>query len=266
MQFVVCLNTLGQDREFTQDEILFAQRTIRDFAKAWEHIEHKNLEHDVFLRIASIEHDTDYKKTKEPLDNAELEKKVEESIVPKEGDDPMEEDLKVQTQKRTRHKLMTRAFFFDDKAPKPKGFRETTSVSIEGGASYMPLSGNQWRDAILTFGKFHVIKMPKVFQALFYMLGYKREDICERDTNKIEWKKARQILLGPSLDGSDFFKRIGDYNPFGPKEDSYTLYQKLRFLRKSLRKHEQEAEKIEEYSIPLSKLFKWMLYSIELRA
>lgn len=108
--------------------------------------------------------------------------------------------------------------------------------------------------------------MPKVFQALFYLLGYTREDICERDTNKIEWKKARQILLGPNQDGAEFFKRIGDYNPFGPKEENFTLYQKLRFLKRTLKKHEQEIEKIEEYSIPLSKLFKWMLYSIELRA
>lgn len=72
------------------------------------------MEHDVFLRLASIEHDADYKKTKEPVDNADLEKRVEESILSKEGDDPVEEDVKVQTQKRTRHKLMTRAFFFDD--------------------------------------------------------------------------------------------------------------------------------------------------------
>jgi hypothetical protein len=32
IQFVVCLNTLGQDREFTADEIKFAQRTVRDYA------------------------------------------------------------------------------------------------------------------------------------------------------------------------------------------------------------------------------------------
>jgi hypothetical protein len=44
--------------------------------------------------------------------------------------------------------------------------------------------------------------MPKVFQALFYLLGYTREEICERDTNKIEWKKARQILLGSNEDGA----------------------------------------------------------------
>ena len=76
----------------------------------------------------------------------------------------------------------------------------------------------------MTFGKYHVIKMPKVFQALFYLLGYTREDICERDTNKIEWKKARQILLGPNQDGAEFFKRIGEYNPFGPNEGHFTLY------------------------------------------
>jgi hypothetical protein len=76
------------------------------------------------------------------VDNADLEKRVEESIVAKEGDDPMEEDVKLQTQKRTRHKLMTRAFFFDDKAPKAKGFREHTSVQIEGGAQYVPLAAN----------------------------------------------------------------------------------------------------------------------------
>jgi hypothetical protein len=57
--------------------------------------------------------------------------------------------------------------------------------------------------------------MARVFQSVFYLLGYNREEICERDTNKLEWKKAKHIILGPSGDGADFFKRIGDYNPFG---------------------------------------------------
>ncbi len=237
IQFVVCLNTLGQDREFTQEEMLFAQRTVRDFSKAWENIEHKNLEQDVYLRMASIEHDAEYKKAKEPLDNTELEKKVEESIQQKEGEDPLEDELKAITQKKTRFRLMTKGFFHDEKASKPK-FRDHSS-SVEGGSGYTPLPPNQWREAILTFAKYHVVKMPRIFQAIFYLLGYNREDICERDTNKIEWKKARLVLQGgPSGDGSEFFKRIGDYNPFGAKEDQYTLYQKLRFLKKILRRHE----------------------------
>jgi len=47
------------------------------------------------------------------------------------------------------------------------------------------------------------------------MLGYKREDLCERDTNKLEWKKAKNYI------NEDFFKKIGEYNPFGPKEDEF---------------------------------------------
>lgn len=54
VQFVVCLNTLGQDRPFTPEEILFAQRTVRDFAAQWEKIERENLEQDVQLRLATI--------------------------------------------------------------------------------------------------------------------------------------------------------------------------------------------------------------------
>ena len=45
----------------------------------------------------------------------------------------------------------------------------------------------------------NVIRMGRVFQTVFYLLGYTREEICERDTNKIEWKKAKNLL------NEDFF-------------------------------------------------------------
>jgi len=76
--------------------------------------------------------------------------------------------------------------------------------------------------------------MPRVFQSVFYMLGYKREDICERDTNKIEWKKAKNYL------DDDFFKRIGEYDPFGPKEEDFTAYQRLSFIEKNIEMYEPE--------------------------
>ena len=97
VQFVVCLNTLGQDREFTQDEIKLAQRTVRDFASQWEQIEKRNLEADVQMRIASIQADQEYKQQREAADNTELEKKLEESIVPKEGEEAMDEETKTLT-------------------------------------------------------------------------------------------------------------------------------------------------------------------------
>lgn len=134
VQFVVCLNTLGQDREFTEEEMKFAQRTIRDFGAQWEKIEHNNLEQDIFMRIASIEHDADYKKTKEPVDNQALEKAVEESVQPKEGEDPIDEETKITTSKKTRHRLMTKAFnYIESKDSKPK-FKENKPHEVDSTA------------------------------------------------------------------------------------------------------------------------------------
>ena len=53
---------------------------------------------------------------------------------------------------------------------------------------------------------------------MFYLLKYTREEICERDTNKLEWKKAKMLL------NEEFFHRLGTYNPYGPKEDEYKPY------------------------------------------
>lgn len=66
------------------------------------------------------------------------------------------------------------------------------------------------------------------------MLGYTREDLCERDTNKIEWKKAKNFI------NDEFFRRIGEYDPFGPKEEEYTAYQRFSFLEKNIDSLEPE--------------------------
>lgn len=97
VSFVVCLNTLGQDREFTATEVKFAQKTVRDFAAQWEKIERANLESDVQLRLQTIQSDLEYKQQREIPDNQDLEKKIEEAVLPKEGEDPMDDDVKVIT-------------------------------------------------------------------------------------------------------------------------------------------------------------------------
>jgi len=122
---------------------------------------------------------------------------------------------------------MTKAFYFVEAKDARPRFREhkTFADGQPEVPAYLPLPPNQWKDSILNFAKYHVVKMPRVFQNLFYMLGYKRDQICERDTNKLEWKKAKHILTGgPSGDGTDLFKRIGDFNPFGSKDETFTTY------------------------------------------
>lgn len=69
----------------------------------------------------------------------------------------------------------------------------------------------------------NVLKMPRVLQVLFYLLKYDREMICERDTNKLDFKKAKQLI------GEDLFERMSKYNPLGEREDNFKVYQKLSF-------------------------------------
>ena len=99
------------------------------------------------------------------------------------------------------------------------------------------------------------MKYAKILQCLFYLLRYKnREEICERGTNKISWKKAKlEVTL-------ELFEKMGDYWPPGAKEEEYKEYQKLLFIQNSLEAFTEE--QVDDYSIALGKLFRWLNLAI----
>ena len=59
-RFVIGLDTLGQDREFTFEERRFALETVKNFAVIWEKREQENLIKDRNLRLEMIELDKEY--------------------------------------------------------------------------------------------------------------------------------------------------------------------------------------------------------------
>ena len=85
---------MGQDREFTEDEKKFALRTVRDYRDRWEQVERDNLQSDIVRRVQRIKYDREYKEHREQVDAQALEKRIEEKLVPKEGEEPMDEDTK----------------------------------------------------------------------------------------------------------------------------------------------------------------------------
>lgn len=46
------------------------------------------------------------------------------------------------------------------------------------------------KQVITDIAGFRVLKMPRILQALMYLLGMCREDICEPKSNMFFWKKA----------------------------------------------------------------------------
>ena len=78
------MNTMGQDREYPDEEIKEALRTVRDYISTWEDTERKNLEKDVNRRIENVVQDKNYRELGFELqDQNELEKELEEMFAPK---------------------------------------------------------------------------------------------------------------------------------------------------------------------------------------
>ena len=116
---------------------------------------------------------------------------------------------------------------------------------------------SKWRDLVTHYKQYKVLKMPRVMQSVFYFLGYNREDVCEIGTNKLNWKKAKLLLK------DEFFKRILDYNPIGPKPEHYKGYWRINFIEKFLEGITQED--VDNYSVGIGKLFKWLQLAIAVR-
>ena len=61
----------------------------------------------------------------------------------------------------------------------------------------------------------------------------------------------------------NIYKKMKEYNPFGPKEGEFKVYQKLSFLKSNL--EEITEEQVDEYSVTLGKLFRWLHMAIDMR-
>jgi len=64
---------MGQDRQFSESERLFALRTIQKYRDRWEQSERDNLRADIDSKINKSEQTKYYKENHEALDQQELE-------------------------------------------------------------------------------------------------------------------------------------------------------------------------------------------------
>jgi len=69
--------------------------------------------------------------------------------------------------------------------------------------------------------------------------------------------------MAKSLINEKLFFKISSYNPVGPRDDEYKVYQKMAFLRKNLEGISEE--QVEEYSLVLCKILKWVNMAVDLR-
>jgi hypothetical protein len=104
---------------------------------------------------------------------------------------------------------------------------------------------------------FNVIKMGRIMQSLFYLLGYDRDEICEKGSNKFFWKKAKTLI------NDEFINRLINYTAMGEKNQVYYGYKTLNFIERNI--DGIATEDVDMYNLTLGKLYKWLLLAIKTR-
>jgi hypothetical protein len=291
------MNTMGQGREFTQDEKMFALQTIKMYRDTWSAREEENLKKDVLFKISNSDFDKLYKDHYDAQDNNEIERITEECIIAEnaskndQGEDEMNDEEKYNLIRTVRFKEYTKGFWDPEGAKEhtlkeSKKAEEEPAIVVEekpvekaGSANgsqkgsqdgdekddippYTPLVPEFWKQKAMEFSQLHVVKYPRVFQSLIYFLHHKsREDICFKDTNMLSWKKATVFLA--TTDSESIYYKMNEYWPIGPKEGEYQEYQKLRFIKDNLA--DISEEDVDDYSVTVGKMFRWLNMALEIR-
>lgn len=149
---------MGQDRQFSQSQIEFVLDNVQHLCDSWTKTECENLKGDIKKRHLSTKKDKDYFEGELAHHlQAEEDKYIDEYF------DSLEEHIDEEAKAERTHEV--RLKFLQHK-----------------------LCESDWKQQILNFREFRVVRFPRFWQSLFYFLGYTREEICEEGTNKLLWK------------------------------------------------------------------------------
>ena len=119
------------------------------------------------------------------------------------------------------------------------------------------LTAGRLKSELVELSQYTVLKFPRIVQYAFYLAGYNREDVCEPDTNRLLWWKAKSLL------DDKFFNKLLEYNPLGPKNGKFPKYRTLNAIEKNL--EEVKEDQVATYSLAYSQLLRWVQDCIKVR-
>ena len=230
----ICLDTLGQDRVFTEEEIKYIKKVGANIKQSLEQLEQNLLEKDRDIRIKFLD------------DEAKI--KTEE----KYSDEKYEECINTRISQ-----------YYASDEYKSKGITDDIARAFEGDLEKMRylkklIIEGECLNILLTFQDFEFVEHIKAFQNLFYFAKINPLDINENKTNKLEWKKARKFW-------NQVFPYIQEYNPVGAKPEPVKQIYKLNKIKENLETCLQKKEEIKAYSQTLILLIDLILHIIKVR-
>ena len=230
----ICLDTLGQDRIFSEEEIKYIKKVGANIKQSLEQLEQNLLEKDRDIRIKFLDQEAKIK-TEEKYSDEKFEECINTRIL---------------------------QYYASDEY-KSKGVTDEITKAFEGDLEKMRylkklIIEGECLNILLTFQDFEFVENIKVFQNLFYFAKINPLDINENKTNKLEWKKARKLW-------NQIFPYIQEYNPVGAKPEPIKQIYKLNKIKENLEKCLQKRDEIKTYSQTLVMLMDLILHIIKVR-
>ena len=230
----ICLDTLGQDRIFSEEEIKYIKKVGANIKQSLEQLEQNLLEKDRDIRIKFLDQEAKIK-TEEKYSDEKFDECINTRIL---------------------------QYYASDEY-KSKGVTDEITKAFEGDLEKMRylkklIIEGECLNILLTFQDFEFVENIKVFQNLFYFAKINPLDINENKTNKLEWKKARKLW-------NQIFPYIQEYNPVGAKPEPIKQIYKLNKIKENLETCLQKRDEIKTYSQTLVMLMDLILHIIKVR-
>lgn len=227
-EYVVSMDTLGQDRELNLLDQEFLNSFVKLFSGAWENTEKEELSKDIDLQLEYLEGlgAVPARELAENMNNEE-EKYAED----RRGE---LDDLK-EKEKEFNYQL--------------ECFKLEKLIQI--------ITTKEVKDWVFRLAKYRVVKYLAVFQSIWFLLGKTKEEVNLPGTAMVNWKIAKNFI------NEEFFQQVINFEHRGAKPNEMKAYARINHLLKKIEK--LNAEDIDGYNLGLGRLFRWVLMTLKLR-
>ena len=231
---IISMDTLGQDRTFSESEKNFAQEISKLIRDSIETLEKQKLENDRDLRIEFL--------------------KMEKPIVEDWTAD------KIEVEEENAVKEFTNSDEFLNKEITDEEGRRINEEFAKVQWSINTLTTGDFQSVLEMFEKFEFIQYEKAFQNIFYFAKTEPNLINEPETNKLYWKFAKAHWVG-------IFETLRNYTPLGAKPEKISPIFKGNFILENLSPFlaEDKVEALQEYSFVLYRLIKFIVDTLNTR-
>ena len=274
-KFVVCIDLLGQDSEFSDDQKNKILETVFKFKDHWEKFEKRCLEEDRDALIKeraldavdlSEEVVAALKEKEDQLVDKTLNPQAEESD--KKEEEKPEEKGKKKTAKEKAKEEKEKAEKAAAEAAEKKDEPEQTLEQKQEIVSDVRLKfqidllkeDKNIKERFEGLAQRKIVKFENFFKAIFYMLGFEMNDICENargPTQQLFWKKTKLLWT------TKLIPAMEKYQYKGPKSQEHKVYQKLAFVEQLIASN--TFEELAQYNFALAVIFRWIKLAIEAR-